>query len=545
MMKMFVIGIDSATFSIINVLRRKGMLPTLDTLINEGVSAPLTSTMPPVTPPAWVSFMTGVNPGKHGVFDFYAPPSYGYERPVLNAHFIKAKTLWRIISDHEKMVGIINVPMTHPPERVKGFIIPGMQYGYDGPDFAYPPSIMQEIKKNIGNYRVVYGDLQGLYTDNLDTLIREWDDILEIRKKTTLYLMDRYEWDFFMVVFYVLDVIQHHFWKFYDPTHPRHRNSRYRDVIPYFYKKVDSVIGEIIKHLDRETTILILSDHGAGPEKLSFFINSFLAREGFLSFKRVLIPLWKFRWPHLFYKGIRRMGFRGVSWVVPLSHLKTLGRAIDPREGLNISYFIRWDKTRAYAGNHTEQGIYINLRGREEEGIVEPGREYETLRDEIISRLSTIDGLDLKIYKKEDIYTGKYTSYAPDIILKINDGDCIMQKEFYHKDLIGHAYKTSGTHRENGIFIAYGKPLKRGVRITNPHIMDMAPTILYTIGLPVPEDMDGRILIECFKDDFIKENPVRVDKTPAKMVDKHGEGVYSSEDSEKMKSTLRSLGYFD
>jgi predicted AlkP superfamily phosphohydrolase/phosphomutase len=544
-MKVFVIGIDSATFSVINPLRQKGMLPAIDMLINKGTSASLLSTIPPVTPPAWVSFMTGVNPGKHGVFDFYAPPSYGYERPVLNAEFIKSKTLWRILSDYEKRIGIINVPMTHPPERVRGFIIPGMQYGYDGPDFAYPPSIMQEIKEKIGDYRVVYGDLEGLYTDNLDTLIKEWDDILEIRKRTVLYLMDRYEWDFFMVVFYVLDVIQHHFWKFYDPAHPQYRDSRYRGVIPEFYKKVDSAIGEIIEQLDKETTIFIVSDHGAGPENSSFFINSFLAREGFLSFKKSLMPLWRFRWPHLSYKIIRRLGFRGITWVVPLNQLTSLGRVIDPREGLNIPYFIRWDKTRAYAGNHTEQGIYINLRGREPYGIVEQGREYEKLRDDIIGRLKKVNGLQFEIYKREDIYDGRYTTYAPDIIIKkINDGECIMQKEFYHRDMLVDAYKTSGTHREEGVFIVHGRHIRQGLRIKSPNIIDMAPTILYTMGLPVPEDMDGRVLTECFEETFTEGNPVRISRTPMDTSDREKSGLYSPEDSERMKGILRGLGYF-
>jgi len=544
-MKVFVIGIDSATFRVIDPLRQRGELPTLDMLMSRGVSSPLISTMPPVTPPAWVSFMTGMNPGKHGVFDFYAPPSYGYERPVLNSGFIKSRTIWRIVSDHGRRVGAINVPMTHPPEKVNGFIIPGMQYGYDGPDFAHPPSIMKEIKERIGDYRVVYGALEGLYTDNLDTLIREWDRILQIRKETTLYLLERYEWDLFMITFYVLDVIQHHFWKFYDPSHPQYRDhGKYRDVIPEFYKKVDSAIGEIIKGLDEDTTIFVVSDHGAGPEKSSFFINSFLAREGFLSFRKTLVPLWRFRWPHLFYKGLRRLGFKGIAWVLPLSQLPRLGRVVDPREGLNIPYFIRWDRTRAYAGNHTEQGIYVNLRGREPYGIVEQGEEYERLRDDIIRRLRGLNGLKFEIYKKEDLYNGEFLFYAPDIIVKIDDGDCIMQKEFYHREILIDAYKTSGTHREEGIFIACGGPIKKGIRIENPHIVDMAPTILYTMGLPVPEEMDGRVLIECFEGWFIRENPLRTGRTSMETIDKEKAGLYSPEDSERMKHFLRDLGYF-
>src|SRR4030067_3374011 len=154
MKKVFIIGIDSATFDIMTPMMVDGDLPNIARLVRSGTSGRLMSTVPPVTPPAWVSFMTGKNPGKHGVFDFYVPPSYGYNRPVLNSGYIKAKTIWRILSDHGLRVGVINLPMTYPPEDVKGFIIPGMQYSFNGGrGFSHPPELLQEIKRRVGDYR--------------------------------------------------------------------------------------------------------------------------------------------------------------------------------------------------------------------------------------------------------------------------------------------------------------------------------------------------------------------------------------------------------
>src|SRR3989338_7227490 len=212
--KVFVIGIDSATFDIINPLIKKGALPNLELLIKEGVSGKLKSTIPPVTPPAWSSFMTGKNPGKHGIFDFYAPPSAGYDRAVLGARSVKGRTLWKTLSDQGKRVGMINVPMPHPPEKVNGFVIPGLQYSF-GSDhaFTHPPELLKEIQENVGAYEVVFGDEKSVYTDELDDFIERLNRIHELRRRTALYLMETRPWDFFMVVFSSIDLIQHHLWK--------------------------------------------------------------------------------------------------------------------------------------------------------------------------------------------------------------------------------------------------------------------------------------------------------------------------------------------
>ncbi len=550
MKRIFILGLDSATFDIILPMVREGKLPNLSPLITEGSSGPLQSTMPPVTPPAWVSFMTGKNPGKHGVFDFYASPSYGYVRPILNARYIKAKTLWKILSEHGVRVGVINLPITHPPELVNGFIIPGMQYSFEGTDFSYPPGLLQEIREKLGEYKVVFGDLESLYTNKLDRFLQEWRDIVEIRKRAILYLMEREPWDVFMAVFYSIDAIQHHFWKFFDSTHPLHDPAlaqKYGTVIPEFYERVDTAIGEILSRLDENTTIIVLSDHGAGPEKGAFYINRWLAREGFLSLKQGFSFLWRIRFPHLFYKILRRLRFPGIAWTVPLDQLKTLGRIIDPREGLNIPFFINWERTKAYAGNHTEQGIYINLKGREPSGIVEKEKEYEALRESIIKKLRETkigncgESFTIKAYKKEEVYYGPYSDDAPDIFVEIQGGECLLQKEIHHRELFGLADKTSGTHRMEGMLILKGNEIKAHHTVQGARIIDLAPTILHLLGLPVPEDMDGKVLTEVFTKEYRVHHPVTYG--PASLITGGEEGIFSEEESEQIRKRLRDLGY--
>lgn len=550
--KLLIIGIDSATFDLITPMREAGDLPHLSRLIEGGCWGKLQSTIPPVTPPAWVSFMTGKNPGKHGVFDFYVSSSYGYARPVWNSRYIKAKTLWRLLSEHGITSGVVNLPMTFPPEKIKGFIIPGMQYSFDGEDFSHPPELMEEIRTRIGEYRVMYGDMESLYTNNLDKLISEWRDIFEVRRRTILYLIEEKQWDVFMAVFYSIDVMQHHFWKFFDSAHPLYDAglaSRYGDIIPEFYRRIDSAIGDILERTGEDIPVLILSDHGAGPEEESFSVNNWLCEQGFLHFRKAYSPLWLWRFPHLLYKTLRRMKFGGISWTVPLDRLKTLGGIIDPREGLNIPFFIDWGKTRAYGGNHTEQGIYINLRGREPLGIVEEGSEYEKVRETIIEKLKNIRDpltqkpLDITVYRKEEIYQGPYLHEAPDIFMEIKGGRCLMQKEIYHRKIFTRPNKSSGTHRKEGIFILRGEGVRKNYPLEDAGISDIAPTILFLLGLPVPEDMDGKVIVDAFEKGYLREHSVEIIPSPEHAV-AAGEGIMSEAETEKMKKALRDLGYF-
>lgn len=553
MNKILIIGIDSGTFDIVNPMVRSGKLPNLSRLIENGTSGRLQSTTPPVTPPAWVSFMTGKNPGKHGVFDFYVSPSYGYMRPVWNSNYIKAKTIWRLLSENGLRVGVINLPMTYPPEKIKGFIIPGFQYSLDSEkNFSHPPELMQEIKEKVGEYRVIYGDMESLYTNKLDKLLMEWSDIFELRRKTILYLIEHKPWDVFMAVFYSVDVMQHHFWRFFDTAHPLHDPNlaiKYRHVIPEFYEKIDSALGDILQRIGNDVKIIVLSDHGAGPEEEAFSINNWLSKEGFLHFKKFLFPVWRFRFPHLFYKALRRLRFPGIAWTIPLDQLKTLGKAVDPREGLNIPFFIDWNNTLAYGGNHTEQGIYINLKGREPLGIVEKGREYERVREQIIEKLRKLrnpksgEPVEVRIFKKEDVYNGPYINDAPDIFVEIKGVRCLMQKEIHHQKLFYNSNKSSGTHRMDGILILKGSGIKSGHSVEGTKIIDMAPTILYALGLPIPEDMDGKVILDAFEDEYLKKNPVKFCQ-PTEVEVGREEGVMNKEESDKVRESLRALGYF-
>lgn len=553
MNKVFVIGIDSATFDVIEPLMKQGELPNILKLVKNGCSGPLRSTFPPVTPPAWVSFMTGKNPGKHGVFDFFAPPSHGYERPVLNANYIKSQTLWKILSDMGKTVGAINVPITYPPEKINGFIIPGIQYGLDETgSFTYPPELIGEINDKVGKYEVAYGNLMGVYSHELDAYIQRWKEIHENREKTVLYLMDKYNWDFFMAVFYSVDAIQHRFWQYFDKTHPFYDEkgaTKYSSVIPDFYKMIDRSIGKILDKLGNKGHVVVVSDHGMGPEHKAFYLNTWLLREGLLSVKKELYPFIWLKPPHIVFKILNKLRYKAIAWTIPMKLYNILKNSVDPRDGLKTTYFIKWSKTRAYAANYTEQGVYINLKGREPEGVVEPGAEYENIRDKIIDKLREItdpgsgEKLFDAVFKKEEVYHGPYIENAPDIFFLIKGATVLSHPTLYHKDLFGVDFRNSATHRLNGIFIANGNGIEQNKHVNSSNIMDLAPTILHLLKLPVPTDMDGHVLEDIFTSKYKTENPINFTNISTDKSDSSNSGVFSGNESEDIKEKLRDLGY--
>ena len=228
---MLVIGLDGATFDLIKPFVALGRLPTIEKLMREGVYGDLISTIPPVTSPAWPSFMTGKNPGKHGVFDFVGKGG-GYDRTIKTAKDIKAKTLWRMLSDAGKTCIVVNVPVTYPPEKIKGCIVSGMLTP-PGACYAYPFEVYEELRKM--GYKPEIEDIEKYSSPK--ELLHCLVEVASMRTKAVLYLMDKFNrWDFCMLVFRGTDIIQHNIWQ-------------HKDIILQFYQKIDRLISKKIKKL--------------------------------------------------------------------------------------------------------------------------------------------------------------------------------------------------------------------------------------------------------------------------------------------------------
>ncbi len=549
--KVLVIGLDGATLDLIEPWVKDGRLPNLARLMKDGVYGVLESTIPPHTPVAWTSFMTGTKPGRHGIFDFVVPEPDSYRMRYINSTYRRYKPVWSIVSDNGGRVCVVNVPMTFPPDKVNGCMISGMGSPGTDSNFTYPEGLYDEIRKE-GDYLI---DIISARAHNKVHSIQFIDEIIrltECHARVTSYLMNRYPWDLFVVVFVAPDRVQHDFWGYIDPNHRLFHSRKapvLRDAIFKVYAHVDGVIGEIMDKVGEDVNIVLLSDHGFGPSYKVIDLNLWLEQMGYLKFKggggnrhnKAIARLNRFvrESKHLIPKNIRHIFKR--RWQGKEDH----------RGGEEL--LLEWDKTLAYAEG-TVGNIFLNLKGKKPMGMISEGEEAQNLCKEIIEGLlelkdpETGEKVIKGVYRKEEVFDGEEGEQFPDLLVICKDGyRCIenskrspfrvSDREIFKQDF------WSGSHRMEGTLILNGPDIKKGGTVKGAKMVDVAPTILYLLGLPIPRSMDGRVLSEIFSNGYI-------DLHPPCFVDGDGRldrerKDYSGDDASRIEERLRSLGYIE
>jgi predicted AlkP superfamily phosphohydrolase/phosphomutase len=544
--RVLVIGLDGATFDIIKPLVSEGRLPNLRRLLDQGSHGILRSTYPPITPSAWTSFATGKNPGSHGLFDFQQvePDTYTFVPVRANQH--GQRTLWRILSDAGRRSVVLDVPFTYPPEAIQGCMITG--YGTpttEGVVFTHPPQLRDELIASCGSCDVatVSGRL-----DLSDSYFARWDRILASRACIASYLMDREDWDFFMIVYGVTDNMQHTLWAFLEPQHPAYHSDEgqhYRQQLFRYYDKVDGLAGELLARCDTNTHVLVMSDHGFGSTRTGKYLAKLLMAEGLIQYKGLPIlsrqTTWLMQRLLDLYHSTPFLG--NIVRRLSGKQKKDLKQALSRSALLPAAENIDWDHTLAFPGGYGLQ-VYINRKDRFPRGTVLPGGEYESLLDHIATRLLSLtdpvsgEAVIKAVYRAEDVYHGPFADQAPDLIIEYNN--------VYRPgrvDISGPLNPgLEGNHTMDGIFIGCGAHILAGVPV-EPQMPDLAPTALYLLGLPVPEDMDGRVLTEMIKPEHLANHPVSYSvSTMAAPVSDDG---YSAEEAESVREQLRALGYVD
>lgn len=556
--KMLVIGLDGATFDLIKPWAAEGALPTLQRLMENGAHGTLRSTIPPMTGPAWTSFATGVNPGQHRLFDWIAREPGSYQFLPVTALDCKAPTIYSLLSQVGRRVCALNIPMTYPPLPVNGVVVSGLPAPSTRNTITYPPELFQEILDNVGDY-ILYPDPGQAYSDSgVDAFLARLYKTTELRIRTLDYLRQREAWDFAMVVFNGTDTISHALWKYMDKTHPLHdprQAEKYGTAIRDYYHHLDGQLARIVDTLPADTTLIVMSDHGFGPFHKFIHVNNWLLREGFMQLQpgvraRVKHALFRSGFsPMNVYDTLMRLGFGALKREVVRGQgqglLKTLFLSFED---------VDWSRTPAYSLGNVGQ-IRINLAGREPFGCVQPGAEYEKVRDQIIERLGTLRDPQTgelvveTIYKREEIYSGAYLAEAPDIVFLPRRLEYFGFGEYEfgsHKIIEAMKRGISGTHRMNGIFLAYGAAVKAGLEIQNAQLIDLAPTMLHLMGEAVPAHMDGRVLTEIVRED---RQPIpRQHRQTAVDGANNGAGSFqgdalSAEEQKVLADRLRSLGY--
>ena len=521
--------------------------------MRDGAYGSLNSTVPPMTAPAWTSFATGVNPGKHRLYDWIAREPDSYRFTPVTALDGTAPTLYSMLSGYGRRVVALNIPMTYPPQEVNGVMVSGMPTPSTDVTFTYPESTYQEIVDAVGDY-ILYPDPGEAYSDSgvdsfLDRLYRSAD----LRAQSFAYLREREAPDFAMMVFNGTDTVSHALWKYMDPTHPLHDPSKYEkygSAIRDYYKHVDSLLGGIINSLAEDTTLVIMSDHGFGPFHKFIHVNNWLIQQGFMNIKR--------DWHSRFKQATFKMGFSPMNVYNTLMRmgLGKLKREVVRGQGqgllktLFLSFAdVDWSHTVAYSLGNVGQ-IYLNVAGREPQGIVKPGTEYEEVRQQIIAQLQELRDPETgervveTIYRREEIYHGDQLEHAADIVFIPTRLEYFGFGEYEfgsHKIIESMRRGISGTHRMNGVFLAYGPPIQAGVEVEGASLVDLAPTILHLMGLPIPDQVDGRVLQEAISPDYQPELLGAMESW-APTDNGHGDGL-TEEQKQIVAERLRGLGY--
>jgi len=532
--RLLIVGLDGLNWRILTPLLDAGIMPHLARLRSEGAWGPLTSVVPTQSAAAWASFITGQNPGRHGVVDFMwrqVDGSYQHAKPH------PATTLWHYAGQAGLRVGVFNFPVTYPPDPVNGFLVSGM-LSPRGRTFTFPPTLGDELLSVVPGYRL---DLEWqLYAGREGVLLRDLVGMTRRRVAAARYLQDRYPADLLAVAFIGPDRLQHALWRHLDPLHPYYdarEASALTAGIQEFYTVLDDALGQLVAAAGDGTAVIVLSDHGFQAAAWQFSVNEWLAGRGLLC--------WQARRSRLerivrgldtpWVRHIRRRLLKDVS-----RHFSAFapGGTID------------WSRTVAFCPWTEQQGIRFNVAGREPNGIVSMA-DYESLREEIrhalLGAAEPQSGKPVvdRVWRREELYQGPFFEQMPDLVFTLLPGFAASQAQQRLWSATGWA---SGDHSLDGILVAWGGGVAPGP-IEGAELVGVAPTALYWLGQPVPAEMDGRALSRLFAPAFVASNPVRYEHQGGATPPSDHEAPLSTaealtaEEEEEIRRHLRGLGY--
>jgi len=456
--KMIVIGLDCAAPELV-FDRWIDRLPNLRRLRDEGVYGRIKSTIPPITVPAWMSMLTSKDPGELGIYGFRNRKSYDYfDFFIATSSAVKERKVWDYFSEAGLKVGLLGIPQTYPPVPVNGFMVSGFLTPDTDSRYTYPEELKARIASVVGNYII---DAEEYRTEKKDELLGTIFEMTEKRFKLAEHFLDHDRPEFFMMVEMGTDRIHHGFWKFFDEQHPKYvPESKYKHSIRDYYEFLDQRIGRLLSFVDEKTAVMVVSDHGAKRMEGAVNVNDWLEREGYL-----------------------------VKKAAPEQPIRLEDADVD------------WSRTKAWGMGGYYGRVFINVKGREPKGIVDPA-DYERVRTELISKLESItdekgENIGTKAYRPQDIYRGGTFDYAPDLLVLFGDLYWRSTGSIGHPSI--YSYETEvgpddAMHSQYGMFILYdSRKRARGER-EGVTLLDGAPTMLESLGVKIPGDMQGKVI---------------------------------------------------
>jgi predicted AlkP superfamily phosphohydrolase/phosphomutase len=530
--RVLMVGLDGGTWNVFGRLVEQGVMPNLAALMRRGTWGVLESTVPPVTLPGWASFMTGKNPGAHGVYGFVRMLPDRYETGGLaNASHVRSSTLWQHVGHAGKRVALVSVPPSFPLPEVNGVVV-GCMLTPPGQPLASPPELAAELRdyvvdvpapRGIKAGQPDYGARGSTYLDGLTE---------QTRQRTALALRFLREGtDLVCVVYYAPDRIQHYFWP-YVAGETRDEHPAVQHGIDATLAALDQSLGALANELAPDDTLVLMSDHGCRrkPDQ-AVYVNRWLVEQGFLHER----PLWRLR---------RRILSKIMS--------RERRRRYDTEEQRLVRA-----KTKAWAQtlDPSTVGVWVHAATRYPLGCV-TADQYETVRDDLIQRMRAFtnqrgQAVFDRVDRREDVYTGPFVAEAPDILATCSSvagaiygslaRDLRARTAFGPFEELGF----TGTHDSRGIYLFAGAHVRAAGEHRSLPIESLAPTALHLLGIPVPRGMDGPVCTSVLDETFVLEQPVQYVDDELEQSPGSGPSWSSSEDEAKIREHLQALGYFE
>ena len=454
MRRALLIGLDCAAPDLL-FDRFNDRLPNFRRMMRRGVYGRLESCNPPITIPAWTVMASSKSPGTLGLYGFRHRRNNSYSDIwIASSNRVKVKRIWDYVAEAGGRSCIVGVSPSYPPFPIEGCLVGCFITPDTNRDYTYPRELREEIRRVVGEYPV---DVE-FRIDDKRSLVKEVFDMTEKHFEVIKHLMRTQDWSFFMFVEIGLDRIHHAFWKYFDETHHLHEpGNEFQGIVEDYYAYLDRKVGELLDLIPEDTIVMVASDHGGKPMRGAFCFNTWLEKQGFLKLKKPV-------------EGVTRLEDAEVDW----------------------------EKTVAWGWGGYYARVFLNIKGREEHGLVDP-EDFDRVRDEIADRIRGIRGpdgetWDTKVLKPEEIYP-MCKGDPPDLIVYFDDLYWRSAGTMGHGNLYLPENDTGpddAVHDKMGLYIYYDPKKDLGGKLVHMNIIDIAPTIMEAIGLPVPSDMEGK-----------------------------------------------------
>jgi predicted AlkP superfamily phosphohydrolase/phosphomutase len=452
-----VIGLDCAPARLI-FDDFAGEMPNVQKLIGQGMHGELASITPPITVPAWACSMTGRTPGQLGIYGFRNRKDNSYDGlSIVTSASVKEPAVWDLIGQRGGKSLLIGVPPGYPPKDLEGWRISCFLTPPSAERFTSPAELQAEVEEELGPDPYIF-DIPNFREKGMDFVLEQLFAMTKRRFQVARRLIRTKPWDYFMMVEMGLDRLQHVFWQTWDPGHPKYEpGNPYESAFQDYFRYLDSEVGSLVELIPDDVVTIVMSDHGARRMEGGVCINDWLIANGYLTLTEEL------------------------SEITPIAKAP-----------------IDWDRTVAWGDGGYYGRLFLNVRGREPRGVIEPSR-YVEVREEIAAALEAQVGPDgeplgTKVFRPQDVYPD-VRGVAPDLIVYFGDLDWRSVGTLGNPSVFTHENDTGpdgANHDRTGVFVMSGAPGQPTGRVDGLNLVDVGPTIMGLYGIETPEGAVGR-----------------------------------------------------